>query len=109
MIKFFSKPYVGESVKKTIGLRRILFSFCNLGIPYSRGVVASEFFSLAWFFCDLCAFEQIVNKSVDMFGCGCSWVGFKMFVSFLIIQYFLNLVIIPLCLRLCCCYLCKPW
>jgi len=82
-------------VKKTIILWG-MFSFCNFGSPYSRGVGASEFFSLACFFCDLFAFEQVVNKFIDIYGCGCSLVGFKMFVSFVIIQYFVDLVVIPL-------------
>ena len=32
-------------MKETVG-RRGMFSLCNFGSPYSRGVVASEIFSL---------------------------------------------------------------
>ena len=72
-----------------------MFSLCNFAIPYSRCVV--EFYSpKVCFFCDRFGFEQVVNKFIDIFGCGYGWVGFKVFVSFLIIQHFVNLVVIPL-------------
>jgi len=59
----------------------MLFCFCNFGSPYSRGVVASEFSAQNLLSCDMFAFEQVVNKFIDIMGCGCYGVGFKMFVS----------------------------
>jgi len=67
------------------------------------------FNSKACFFWDAFGFEQVACEFVDIFSCGCGWVGFEMFVSFLIIQHFVNLVAIPLCLWLRWYYLCRTW
>jgi len=74
-------------VKKLLVIEEC-FLLCNFGNPYSQVVVASKYFSskLASFVIFL-----ILRKLLAY-----SWVGFKMFVSFLIIQHFVNLIVIPL-------------
>jgi len=57
------------SVKETVGCRAI-FSLCNFGSPYSRGVVAADVFILKLASFVIFLVSSKLTKLVDIFGCG---------------------------------------